>query len=79
MSITAQRLDQLFPLYRTPPPVRTFKLSLVLGDTVSAGAYTAGALDMLLEALEAWNAKPDRPHQVVVVVKIAALGSGGSV
>ena len=32
-------------------PDGTFELGLVLGGTVSAGAYTAGALDFLIEAL----------------------------
>jgi hypothetical protein len=44
---------------------------------VSAGAYTAGALDFLLEALEAWHDEPDAPHRVVI--KTAAGTSGGAV
>ena len=37
-------------------PDETFELALVLGGTVSAGAYTAGALDFLIEALDCWEA-----------------------
>ena len=53
------RLRQLFPEVASDPESRTFELGLVLGGTVSAGAYTAGALDFLLEALEAWHADSD--------------------
>src|SRR5215813_1819894 len=48
----------------------TFELGPVLGGTVSAGAYTAGALDYLLEALEAWHDTADPLHRVVI--KMAA-------
>lgn len=72
----ADRLAQLFPAVIPPPPAQTFELGLVLGGTVSAGTYTAGALDFLLQALEAWNAHP-APHQVVI--KTAGGASGGAV
>lgn len=71
------RLKQLFPEVNADPPPCTFELGMVLGGTVSAGAYTAGALDFLLEALEAWHADPDAPHRVVL--KTAAGTSGGAV
>jgi hypothetical protein len=71
------RLDLLFPVKAAPPPPRTFELGLVLGGTVSVGAYTAGALDFLIEALEAWHADPDAPHRVVI--KTAGGSSGGAV
>jgi hypothetical protein len=70
------RLKQLFPNEEPGPPTGTFELGLVLGGTVSAGAYTAGALDYLLEALEAWHAS-DPPHRVTI--KTAAGTSGGAV
>ncbi len=38
------------------PPPRTFEFALVLGGTVSAGAYTAGAVDFLIEALDCFAA-----------------------
>jgi predicted acylesterase/phospholipase RssA len=42
------------------PPEHTYELALVLGGTVSAGCYTAGALDFLIEALNSWSADKDR-------------------
>lgn len=39
-----------------PPPNDTFRLGLTLAGAVSAGAYSAGVLDFLREALEAWEA-----------------------
>jgi hypothetical protein len=60
-------------------PPRTFELALVLGGTVSAGAYTAGALELLVQALDAFyeefDGKP--PHEVNV--QLAAGSSGGAV
>ncbi|MDB5986573.1 MAG: patatin [Nevskia sp.] len=43
---------------RAPPP--TFKIGLSLAGAVSAGAYTAGVLDFLLEALDCWTAAQAR-------------------
>lgn len=70
------RCKLLFPETITLPPADTFELGLVLGGTVSAGAYTAGALDFLLEALEAWH-EDSPPHKVVL--KTVAGASGGAV
>jgi len=42
------------------PPGHTYELALVLGGTVSAGCYTAGIFDFLLEALDTWTAAKDR-------------------
>jgi hypothetical protein len=62
-----------------PVPPGTFEIGLVLGGTVSAGAYTAGALDLLVQALDnfqtACGAAP--PHQVKL--QLAAGSSGGAV
>jgi len=61
----------------------TFEIALVLGGTVSAGAYTAGALDFLIEALDAWtDAKraadgPPVPRHDVVLRVIAGTSGGG--
>jgi len=49
----------------------------VLGGTVSTGAFTAGALDFLTQALEAWHAQPAPPHRVLL--RGAAGSSGGAV
>ena len=34
---------------------RAFELGLVMAGAISAGAYTAGVLDFLFEALDAYN------------------------
>lgn len=39
-----------------PPPPGVFKVGLVLAGAVSAGAYTAGVIDFLIETLDAWEA-----------------------
>ncbi|MBN36086.1 MAG: hypothetical protein CMM46_15185 [Rhodospirillaceae bacterium] len=40
-----------------------FSIGLILGETVSAGAYTAGVLDFLIEALDEWHRlKADAPQ-----------------
>ncbi len=41
-----------------------FKIGLSLAGAVSAGAYTAGVLDFLLEALDCWNAAQARGEAV---------------
>lgn len=63
-------------------PPNTFEFALVLGGTVSAGSYTAGALDFLIEALDAWTAakaagQPVPGHNVVL--RLIAGTSGGGV
>lgn len=66
----------------------TFTLGLVLSGTVSAGPYTAGVLDFLVEALAAWEKQKQReldlppsewtvPHHNVVI-KVIAGASGGA-
>lgn len=43
------------------PPRGTFEIGLVMAGAVSAGAYTAGVVDFLIEALDCWEAaKRDR-------------------
>ena len=74
---TVRRDNLLFPNKTDDPPPRTFELGMVLGGTVSAGAYTAGALDFLIEALEAWHADPNPLHRVVITT--AGGASGGAV
>lgn len=60
------------------------RLGLVLNGTVSAGAWTAGALDALIEALDAWHelkqADPSTSqHQHQVRLEIVGGASGGAV
>ncbi len=46
------------------PPHNRFDIGLALAGAISAGAYTAGVLDFLIEALDAWEqAKADARQQ----------------
>lgn len=73
----------LFPRVNDPAPPAVFELGLVLGGTVSSGAYTAGVLDFLIEALDAWTQElKDKPHTTpswAVRVKAVSGSSGGGV
>jgi hypothetical protein len=64
-------------------PPRTFEFALVLGGTVSAGAYTAGALDFLIEALDSWTQLRDANNSAAprhnVVLRVITGTSGGGV
>ncbi|MBX5455149.1 MAG: patatin-like phospholipase family protein [Acidobacteriia bacterium] len=70
-------------VYLTSPPVppQTFELALVLGGTVSAGAYTAGVVDFLIEALDCFSRAKAllRAPQHDVVLKVITGTSGGAV
>jgi hypothetical protein len=61
------------------PDPGVFEIGLVLGGTVSAGAYTAGALDLLTQALDRFYSDngTQPPHQVRLT--LAAGSSGGAV
>ena len=75
---------------RRPEDFNTFEIGLVLGGAVSAGTYTAGVLDYLFEALEAWEAAKKKeaqlplsqrkipPHNVKINV-IAGGSAGGMI
>lgn len=73
----------MFPANNPPPPDNTFEIGLVLGGTVSAGAYTAGVLDFLTEALDAWDmaleAKDALAPSSKIVLKVVGGASGGGV
>lgn len=60
---------------------QTFELGLVMAGAISAGAYTAGVMDFLIEALDGWEAaKADRTLAAGVpghAVKLRAM-SGAS-
>ena len=43
----------------------TFHLGINMAGAISAGAYTAGALDFLTEALEEWYAAKGSPNPSV--------------
>lgn len=74
-------VDKYFPVHRPPPDGDTFEIGLVLGGTVSAAAYTAGVVDFLIQALDAWTVGKTigtMPHHKVVI-KIASGTSGGAI
>jgi hypothetical protein len=58
-----------------------FEFALVLGGTVSAGAYTAGAVDFLIEALDCFSKArmEGRAPKHQVYLKLIAGTSGGGV
>jgi hypothetical protein len=73
---------QAWFLYNPPVPPQTFEIALVLGGTVSAGAYTAGVLDFLVEALDSWTEQQSTDKtlpQHNVLLRIVAGTSGGGV
>jgi hypothetical protein len=51
--LTQTEIQELFIDVESPAP-NTFEFALVLGGTVSAGAFTAGVVDFLIEALDCW-------------------------
>jgi hypothetical protein len=61
-------------------PAGTFEFALVLGGTVSAGAYTAGAVDFLIEALDCLAAAQQQsqvPLHTVLLKFITGTSGGG--
>ncbi len=62
--------------------IPTFEIALVMAGTISAGAYTAGVVDFLLEALSEWEkARKCKnplcpPHRVVIRVLSGSSGGG---
>lgn len=73
------RLQQ--PLVTAPADETTFRLGIVLNGTVSAGAWTAGVLDFLVEALDAWEeakrAGEDVPRHAVRLEILGGASGGG--
>jgi hypothetical protein len=61
---------------------RTFELGLVMAGAISAGAYTAGVLDFLFEALDAYNEEKGKPgwdgptHDVRIPIMSGASAGG---
>ena len=50
-------MDEASPMDRQTGTVATIDLGLALAGAVSGGAYTAGVLDCLVEALDAWHSE----------------------
>ena len=64
------------------PASQTFEIGLVMAGAASAGAYTAGVVDFLLEALGTWEeakatGDPSVPHHDVVIRVAAGASAGG--
>jgi hypothetical protein len=61
-------------------PERVFQIGLTMSGAISAGAYTAGVLDFLIEALEAWEearkSDPTVPDHRVGVKVISGASAG---
>jgi hypothetical protein len=88
--LSQEQIDTLFPAEISTVGQTCFEIALVLGGTVSAGAYTAGVLDFLFEALDAWTkakqedqkkvaagAQPSVPWHDVKLKLIAGTSGGG--
>ena len=65
---------------------RTFELGLVMAGAISAGAYTGGVIDFLIEALDSWEAAqaaaedgsgPVVPRHNVEIKVMAGTSAGG--
>jgi len=61
---------------------KTFRIGLSMAGAVSAGAYTAGVMDYLLEALENWQKAKDLnltgvPKQDVLIEVLSGASAGG--
>lgn len=60
----------------------TFKIGLCMAGAISAGAYTAGVMDYLIEALEAWqeqksSGRDDIPSHQVEIPIMGGASAGG--
>ncbi|NYZ11930.1 hypothetical protein HL658_05160 [Azospirillum sp. RWY-5-1] len=60
---------------------KTITIGLAMSGAISAGAYSAGVLDFLIEALDEWEKRRDQPgvpgHRVVIAA--AAGASAGAI
>jgi putative iron-dependent peroxidase len=65
---------------RPEPTSGEFEIALTLGGTVSAGAYTAGVIDFLVEAMDEWEAERGSTacpqHRVRLRVLTGSSGGG---
>lgn len=67
-----------------PHPVKTatFEIGLVMAGAISAGAYTAGVIDFLIQALDEWQKakesnQPNCPQHDVKIKVMASASAGG--
>ena len=64
------------------PDNKTFYIGICMAGAVSAGAYTAGIMDYLLEALNEWERRkqeklPNTPAHNVVIPALGGASAGG--
>ena len=61
--------------------MRGFKIVINMAGAISAGAYTAGVLDFMTEALDAWSkakaAGEEVPQHDVVIEGFSGASAGG--
>lgn len=80
-TLSPDEYDTWFPKDRPIENPELFELGLVLAGAVSAGAYTAGVMDFLFEALDAWHAAKaageDVPMHEVKLKIMAGASAGG--
>lgn len=80
-SVTDALFRRWYPDVCPAPEEGVFEIGLVLAGAVSAGAYTAGVMDFLFQALDAWNAAKkageDVPRHSVRLRVIAGASAGG--
>jgi predicted acylesterase/phospholipase RssA len=65
-------------------PGREFQIGLTMSGAISAGAYTAGVLDFLIEALDAWEDARNGPDADTVPnhrvgIKVMSGASAGAI
>lgn len=63
-------------------PERRFEIGLVMAGAISAGAYTAGVIDFLIQALDEWqrakdDGTPDVPTHDAVIKVMTGASAGG--
>ena len=63
---------------------KVFSIGLTMAGAVSAGAYTAGVMDYLIETLENWekarkNGEKDVPSDYKVKIEIMSGASAGGI
>src|SRR3954451_12032112 len=54
---------------REPGPDTPFEIGLVMAGAISAGAYTAGVIDFLLQALDEWERAKEQARKDIAAGK----------
>src|SRR5258708_4731541 len=60
---------------------KTFEIGLAMAGAISAGAYSGGVLDFLLQALDEWEKAKNLPHipNHQVAIKVLSGASAGAI